>query len=292
MPRKQATVLFAEDEESIRENLLPSLEREGHRVVVATKADDAILAIRREPKIDLAVFDMQLPIEGSPYIGRMESDGGRRAGLILAGELRKRFRRAPIVFWTHSRDRDLPRRLQELGNARLISKHEDHREVIALVKEGLDGFRTGARPRTFIVHGHDEATMSAVARHLEKKLGFPPPIILRDAPSRGRTIIEKLEEYTHSVDLVFVLLTPDDRLQDPSSPANELFRSRQNVIFELGYFMAALGRSTGRVILLYRRPIELPSDISGIISIDITDGLARADAAIRKEVLEWLDPGD
>ena len=72
------------------------------------------------------------------------------------------------------------------------------------------------------------------------------------------------------------------------SSEGEIYRSRQNVIFEMGYFLGVLGRSTGRVILLYRRPIELPSDIGGMVSIDITDGVEAAGAAIRQEIGEWL----
>jgi predicted nucleotide-binding protein len=60
-----------------------------------------------------------------------------------------------------------------------------------------------------------------------------------------------------------VLLTPDDvAVTTGSNDAKR--RSRQNVIFEMGFFCAAFGRRSGRVILLHKGPIELPSDIAGV----------------------------
>ena len=102
--------------------------------------------------------------------------------------------------------------------------------------------------RVFLVHGHDEALLHETARFLGNlDQDF---IILREQPNRGRTIIEKFEDYA-DVGFAVVLLTPDDR----GGVAAEAFdkqtlRARQNVILELGYFLGRLGRS--RVCALYR----------------------------------------
>lgn len=45
--------------------------------------------------------------------------------------------------------------------------------------------------RVFLVHGHDQQPRNAVEAYL-RRLGLEP-IVLGDEPSRGRTIIEKLE---------------------------------------------------------------------------------------------------
>ena len=61
--------------------------------------------------------------------------------------------------------------------------------------------------KIFIVRGHDEAAQAVVSRFLEKlKL---EPIILREQPNQGRTIIEKFEDYA-DVGFAVILLTPDD----------------------------------------------------------------------------------
>src|SRR5260370_25717852 len=51
--------------------------------------------------------------------------------------------------------------------------------------------------KVFVVHGHDEAALQAVARFLEQlKLDA---IILREQPDQGRTIIEKFEDCASDV---------------------------------------------------------------------------------------------
>jgi hypothetical protein len=49
--------------------------------------------------------------------------------------------------------------------------------------------------KIFIVHGHDEEMKQAVARTVEK-IGLVP-IILHEQPNKGRTIIEKFEDYSN-----------------------------------------------------------------------------------------------
>jgi predicted nucleotide-binding protein len=52
-------------------------------------------------------------------------------------------------------------------------------------------------------------------------------------------------------------------VQDLGSTTELKPRARQNVVLELGYFLAKLGRS--RVCALYKGNVELPSDYDGVI---------------------------
>ena len=114
--------------------------------------------------------------------------------------------------------------------------------------------------KVFVVHGHDEALKLQVARCLER-LGFDA-VILSERPSRGNTIIEKLEEHS-DVCFAVILLTPDDVGRSVSGHQDDLKpRARQNVILELGYFLAFLGRS--KVAVLYDESVETPSDYHGV----------------------------
>ena len=115
--------------------------------------------------------------------------------------------------------------------------------------------------RVFVVHGHEDATKEAAARLLSR-LGFDP-IILHEQPNKGRTIIEKFEDYS-DVGFAVVLLTPDDR----GGRVSEAFdaqrpRARQNVWLELGFFLGKLSRS--RVCALYEKGVEIPSDYQGVV---------------------------
>jgi hypothetical protein len=116
----------------------------------------------------------------------------------------------------------------------------------------------------FVVHGHDNAAKEAVARHLEK-LKFRA-IILHEQPSLNKTIIEKLEGHS-DVQFAVVILTPDDVGYPLSDSRMAKTRARQNVIFELGFFIGKLGRD--RVCALYKGDIELPSDYSGVTYISL-----------------------
>jgi CheY-like chemotaxis protein len=286
--KRISTVLFVEDELSILYEFTQVLQRQGYRVLAASRPDEVLRIVDAEELIDIAVMDLQLPMRGCKRLGLQEAAGGRLAGLVLAKELRRKFPEIQIIFWTGSRDAEIRPKVLGLGNTRLIPKDRGPDPVLDSIADAASGHRCASRPRTFIVHGHDEQTMQAVKQYVTGTLGFPAPVVLRDEPAYGRTIIEKLESYTHAIDLVFVLLTPDDQVLSSRAGPAEMSRSRQNVIFEMGYFLGVLGRSTGRVIFLYRGQIELPSDIGGMISIDISAGIEAADRAIRQELKEWL----
>ncbi len=114
--------------------------------------------------------------------------------------------------------------------------------------------------KIFIVHGHNNQIKSEVARVLEK-LNLDP-IILHEQADNGMTIIEKFEQHSNDVNFAIILLTADD-FGNVKTEENTKPRARQNVIFEMGYFYAKLGRKN--VFLLKENEVENPSDLSGII---------------------------
>jgi predicted nucleotide-binding protein len=117
--------------------------------------------------------------------------------------------------------------------------------------------------RIFIVHGRSNEMKEGLARVLEK-LGLEP-IILHEKPNQGRTIIEKFTDYS-DVGFAVVLLSPDDMgYLKSQSPKEAKPRARQNVVFELGFFIGKLGRN--RVLPLYEaiKDFEMPSDYEGVV---------------------------
>jgi predicted nucleotide-binding protein len=120
--------------------------------------------------------------------------------------------------------------------------------------------------KVFIVHGHDETALQGVARFIERlRL---EAIILREQPNQGRTTIEKFEDYAREVGFAVVLLTPDDVVSSKTVP-EQCERARQNVIFELGYFAGKLGR--GRACLIRKGHVEIPSDLMGVVYLDLDE---------------------
>jgi len=120
--------------------------------------------------------------------------------------------------------------------------------------------------KVFIVHGQDETAKLDVARFIEK-MGFEA-IILHEQVSSGKTIIEKIEEFSN-VGFGVVLYTPCDIGAKKGDEANLQARARQNVVFEHGYLIAKLGRRN--VAALVKSKIEIPNDISGVVYIPMDD---------------------
>lgn len=116
----------------------------------------------------------------------------------------------------------------------------------------------------FLVHGRDEATKDSVALFFVR--GGLGPIILHEKPNKGRTIIEKFEDYS-DVAYAVVLLTADDVGGICSNNQKLQPRARQNVVFEFGFFMGKLGRN--KVCALCQEGVEKPSDIDGLVYIPL-----------------------
>lgn len=149
------------------------------------------------------------------------------------------------------------------GQSNMLNLFKTIKEELTLDTDTkLKSDRVKFSNKIFIVHGHDEEMKQAVARIVEK-IGLVP-IILHEQPNKGRTIIEKFEDYS-DVNFAIVLLSPDDIAYPKDKPPEDKeFRARQNVIFELGFFVGKLERE--HVFILYREEhnFEFPSDYSGI----------------------------
>ena len=119
--------------------------------------------------------------------------------------------------------------------------------------------------RIFVVHGQDNEMKQSVARLLER-LGLEP-IILHEQPSRGKTLIEKFLDYA-DVGFAIILLSPDDLGRLRSLPNDNLRpRARQNVIFELGFFIGRLGRERSFTLYREEKDFEFPSDYAGVLYV-------------------------
>ena len=126
------------------------------------------------------------------------------------------------------------------------------------------------RRKVFISYGHDEEAKTTVAKFVEN-LGLKVTV-LDEQPSNDLTVIENLEKYVNDTGFAIALLTPDDvgALKDEADRQLNP-RAPQNVIFELGYFLAKL--KPNQVCLLYKEGVELPSDIRDVayVPMDSTD---------------------
>src|ERR1041385_9224120 len=117
--------------------------------------------------------------------------------------------------------------------------------------------------RVFIAHGHN-AEIRKAAVELLRRLDLDP-VVLVDEAAKGRTLVELLERNA-KVDYAVILLTADD-LGRAKTEARSQKRARQNVVFELGFFIGRLGRE--RVCSLYESGVEIPTDYEAVKYIQL-----------------------
>ena len=113
-----------------------------------------------------------------------------------------------------------------------------------------------------IVHGHDKVARLELENFLFGKMPFVAPRVMINEATAALTIPEKFDLVSADLVGAIALLTPDD-IAGSATPGQSApqFRARQNVILEIGWIWARLGRK--RCLLLVSGDIEVPSDLSG-----------------------------
>jgi predicted nucleotide-binding protein len=143
----------------------------------------------------------------------------------------------------------------------------------------------GPSKKVFVVYGHDENARAQLDAML-RRWGLEP-VILDQLPSKGQTIIEKLEDYTEDVGFGVVLATPDDFGYPKDHEDQKAYRARQNVVLELGMLLVKLGRPKVAILLGNQVEMERPSDIQGLIYIPFKKDLQKeAGPTLAKEMAE------
>ena len=280
----EMATIFLIDDDLASDLLVDNLRQRGHVVSRVSDVDAAVRDADQIAACDLAVLDLVMP--SSPDMPLNGVDGLRTTGMRVYQELRKRRADLPILVYTANQDKAVVDIIEMDQHAKYISRWSSptFREFITVVHKMLGAALEELPLHAFIVHGHDEKTKLEVKNYLQNRLLLPEPIILHEQPNLGRILIEKFEDLAERADLAFIVLTPDDPSADPSSSDSEKRRARQNVIFEMGFFLGMLGRRSGKVFLLYKGPLELPSDLSGVVYIDIRNGVEAAGEKIRLEI--------
>lgn len=116
--------------------------------------------------------------------------------------------------------------------------------------------------KVFLVHGHDDEMLLKV-KDFVRSLDLSP-IILHEKADEGDTVIEKFERHSN-VAFAIILLSPDDVGYQKDKEDEKRPRARQNVILEMGYYLAKLTRKGVRA--LYIEGVEIPSDYNGVLFI-------------------------
>lgn len=238
-------ILVVDDEKSQREVLEMVLTGEEYEVTTANSGEVA-LKIAKEQRFDLVLSDLKMT---------------GMDGIELLKNLLVRDPYVTCILMTSHGSIESAKEALRHGAFDYLEKPFTKDGILEIVKRAL------MSRNVFVVHGHDDGAKDSVARFLEKlKLR---PIILHEQPNEGMTVMEKFE-YHSKAGFAVVLLTPDDIGCVRNKPKEKKLRARQNVIFELGYFIGILGRN--KVCALYKNGVEIPTDYQGILYLSMDSG--------------------
>lgn len=156
-----------------------------------------------------------------------------------------------------------------------------NKDVVKEILENKSNKIGGKNNKIFVVYGHDDIAktqLDAILRRWDLE-----PVILDQVSSTGTTIIEKLEKYTADVNYAIVLATPNDEGKSQKETTYKK-RVRQNVVLELGMFLAKLGRERVAILLKEDESIEKPSDIAGLVYIPFKEKVEECILSLVKEL--------
>lgn len=166
-------------------------------------------------------------------------------------------------------------------------KTEEVKKLLGLgdgVEKNRPSYSTGNSSITevFVVYGHDNEARDQLEAMLRR--WNLEPLILDQLPSEGKTIIEKLENYTDRANFCVVLATPDDEGHRKGHEEEKACRARQNVVLELGMMLSQLGRDRVAILLKNQTNMERPSDIQGLIYIPFKENISEVALPLAKEM--------
>lgn len=134
---------------------------------------------------------------------------------------------------------------------------------------------SSSRPRVFI-GSSSEALRVAEAIHSNLDLEFECTVWNQGVFGLSTMNLESLEQQIGDADFAVLVVSPDDTTE---SRGNATASPRDNVIFELGLFMGALGRKRTFVVQPRNKKIKIPSDLLGVVVATYED--ERSDGNLR-----------
>ncbi len=151
---------------------------------------------------------------------------------------------------------------------------QSHQTIVTLIEQmcELPSFRFRDRPEIFIASSSEAAPLAVRLQEALRDVCEPYVWNQQTFSQPGQTYIEALEREISVRDFVILLLTPDDVVtsRDVSQPA-----MRDNILFELGMGMGAIGRGRCFALVPHGQNVRIPSDLAGIILLEYDQDRAK-----------------
>jgi CheY-like chemotaxis protein len=211
------TVLLVDDDKYLVQRLSQLLFERSWDVRIAFSGAEAESLIQTQC-FDIALIDLLLPPDYA------------REGLELLRAIRRRYGAESIVLMMTQKD---TRTTEIAADAMRLGAHYFLDKTSPIFEEKLitmmDEAVAAKRLRVFFSHGHNELLLLRLKNFLATSLKLDT-VVLKELPSRGLTVVEKLERASEKCSFAIILLSRDDEQHDGA------LRARQNVIHELGFF--------------------------------------------------------
>lgn len=227
---------------------------------------------------DHVLVDLATPLGGSSLVDVSSARGGHQAGIALIRVARQQWGTCTFSLITGGPSEDARAWCKDNGIEYIL------KPISRFTLERIIGIRA---LRAFVVHGRDVGAVEKV-KDLLGRLKIECTVLM-ERPNKGRTVIEKFEEVAAECDYAIVTMSPDDLGSLASCPATIQARTRQNVIFELGFFCGYLGRKSGRVVIVEFGNCEIPSDLAGVVRLDGSKSVEELTAELSQELNNLAD---
>lgn len=157
-------------------------------------------------------------------------------------------------------------------------------DEFAVAAKSLNSRGVEASKDIFIVHGHDETLLLEVEKAV-RALGLNP-VVLRDQPNEGMTLIQKFEKNSSRACFAIFLLTDDEEATVRKNGQVEN-HARQNVVFEMGYFFNAFRSADGShkgIFAILEKGVAKPGDVDGLVYHEYVKGSCDWKLSLAKEL--------
>jgi len=280
-------LLFIEDDSNWIRPIISRLQSQYNNIKTseATNLSQALAIIRQE-SIDLVITDNYIPNDGNPSFLEEGSDMGRlNQGLALALFLNVEKPNISLICITAMSGVGLKSRFVELGYHFFNKDRWDFfkADFFSMIDFFIKTKKLPSLdPKVIILPSHNLDFTYEVSNFFKKQLGFKNTKNIYEEADRGMTDIEKFEALTEGLDVGIVLFAEEDIKKTVDEGIN-IYQQLPKGPFGLGYFMAKLERTSGKLLTLAKLPSNKTKGLPGTV-INILSSVEAEEEKIRQEL--------
>jgi predicted nucleotide-binding protein len=238
--------LFVDDDKIFSEKCISILLSYGYDVKYAENSEEAKCLLYRI-EFDIVIIDLMLPPTYS-------DEGLNLLKYIKHGNLKSI---CLMITTKQQNTTEIVAECMKTGAYNFLDKGNSL--FYSKLRTSIQEITSKMKNNIFLSYGHNELLKLKIKEFIQERLKRKV-FILADQPSRGLTVVEKLENISNYCNCAVILMTKDDYQLDNGA------RTRQNVVHEIGFFQGKYGRNN--VILVAESGVEIFSNISGIMRLD------------------------